>query len=113
MARGPGRDSVAVLVCCPVSVALPTRRRCPESRIRPSGLSETRTSVRNRWPGGLFENGVSGEDDLLVGAGRPDPDDESTVRHAITCLSVLSCGPRRACSLVLQQRAVMLPGVAA
>ncbi len=50
-------------------------------------------------PSGLVENGVGGEDDLRVGARRPDPDDESTDRHAITCLSVLSCGARRARSL--------------
>jgi hypothetical protein len=44
---------------------------------------------------GLFENGISAEDNLHVGARRPDPDDESTVIHAITGLSVLSCGMRR------------------
>jgi hypothetical protein len=45
---------------------------------------------------GLFENGVGAEDDLHQGGRRPDSDDESTVIHAITCPSVLSCSAKRA-----------------
>ena len=68
--------------------------RVPGTR---SALAAVRRMSGAKW--GLLadcsRNGVSSEDDLLWDARHPNPDDESTVRHSITCSSVLSCGTRR------------------
>src|SRR5260221_14295541 len=69
----------------PVSAAPRPRRRMSKSSAPAAGLSGTRNFGQNALWDGLFENGVGAEDDLHLGTRRPDPDDESTVIHAITC----------------------------
>jgi hypothetical protein len=95
-ATGVGRVSVAV----PTSGRFRSHRgpaiACPKRRPRPPGCPELGRSVGTRCWTGCSRMGVGAEDDLHQGALRPDPDDESTVIHAITCLSVLSCSAKRA-----------------